>query len=141
MWHWEQERRVRTAEPEAQLGRVTLSGDTAVNLGACWLDSEARVIVVSTRHSEACVSKIFCTHSEGYKLGAILFEIVELALFKIPDSIFLKLNSVCLCEHILEKFDGLERCWSCIEKLKHRFSVSFFIHSFNPLLVSFQPSP
>lgn len=33
MWLWEQERRVRTAEPEAQFGQVTLSGDTAVNLG------------------------------------------------------------------------------------------------------------
>ena len=33
MWFWEQERRSRAAEPEAQLGLVTLSGDTAVNLG------------------------------------------------------------------------------------------------------------
>lgn len=33
MWFWEQERRSRAAEPEAQLGQVTLSGDTAVNLG------------------------------------------------------------------------------------------------------------
>ena len=33
MWFWEQERRTRAAEPEAQLGLVTLGGDTAVNLG------------------------------------------------------------------------------------------------------------
>ena len=33
MWFWEQERRARAAEPEAQLGLVTLGGDTAVNLG------------------------------------------------------------------------------------------------------------
>ena len=43
MWHWERERRVRTAEPEAQLGRVTLSGDTAVNLGG-----ERRGLLVCT---------------------------------------------------------------------------------------------
>lgn len=33
MWFWEQERRSRAVEPEAQLGQVTLSGDTAVSLG------------------------------------------------------------------------------------------------------------
>ena len=33
MWFWEQERRSRSHESEAQLGQVTLSGDTAVNLG------------------------------------------------------------------------------------------------------------
>ena len=33
MWFWEQERRSRASEPEAQLGQVTLSGDTAVSLG------------------------------------------------------------------------------------------------------------
>ena len=33
MWFWEQERRNRAAEPGAQLGQVTLGGDTAVNLG------------------------------------------------------------------------------------------------------------
>ena len=33
MWFWEQERRNRASEPEAQLGQVTMGGDTAVNLG------------------------------------------------------------------------------------------------------------
>lgn len=33
MWTWEQERRRAAREPEAQLGQVTLSEETAVNLG------------------------------------------------------------------------------------------------------------
>ena len=42
MWFWEQERRTRATEPEAQLGQVTLGGDTAVNLGG-----ERRGLLVS----------------------------------------------------------------------------------------------
>lgn len=71
MWTWERERRPKAAEPEAQLGEITLSGtDTAANLGGerRWLEvcspggyswrpgNGARVLVLKTPAGEApCV--------------------------------------------------------------------------------------